>query len=229
MSTPTTVIEYVDTYIDRALTPLSRTVRAVFDRYDRHLEWWFETMDRLEAALWTVGKTILAVLAILVTFQVVTRYLFNWIPVWGGELASYLGIWASLLMLCALVWSDTHLQVEFVFEKLPLRMRRRIRSLQLILIGGFALAYTYYGWQYAYGAGFRSYSTSLHHFFGLLPFVPSGWRLDMFWVYIILPISGVLFVLAAFSKLLQINYYPEQLREDYSQRYGAVEVETGAD
>lgn len=225
MSKDYAVVEYADKYLDKALSPVSSATRSVFDRYGNYFEWWFGIVDRAELAIWKISKIILTFLVLVITFQVITRYVFNWIPQWGGELTRYLGIWASLLMMSALLWRDKHLQVEFVFNSLPLRLRRRIRSLQLLLIGGFSLFYTYYGWQYAVNSGFRLTSTSLHLLIRPLPFVPANYRIDMFWFYIILPLSGVLLLIAIISKIMQINYYPDQLEEDYSERYGAVEVE----
>lgn len=212
-------------FVDRVYAPFGNVARTVFDRFDYAFDTWFKAMDRLERILWIIALSMAVVLVVIVTGQVVSRYIFSYVPVWGGELARYLGIWASLLLLPALVWSDRHLQVEFVFEKMTLRMRRRVRSLQLLIITAFASAYTYYGWDYAMTSGFRSTSTSLHHLFGQLPLLEAGWRLDMFWVYFILPLSGALFMLACISKFVQINYNPTQLQEDYSQRYGAVDME----
>lgn len=214
----------VSEYVDRAFSPLGSAARTVFDRYDYVFERWFEVMDMIERVLWAISMSLAVILVTIIAGQVVTRYIFEWIPPWGGELGRALGIWASLLLLPALVWSDKHLQVEFMFERLPLRMRRRIRSVQLAMLSIFGAAYTYYGWDYATTAGFRSVSTSLDKLFVNFPLVGSGFELDMFWVYVILPASGVLFVVAAVSKLIQINYNPDQLQEDYSERYGAVEI-----
>lgn len=211
--------------IDRAFAPFGRVTRSVFDRFDYVFETWFGAMDRLESILWALSFAMIVILVTIVTAQVATRYIFGFIPVWGGEMSRVLGIWASLLLLPALLWGDKHLQVEFVFEKLPLRMRRRIRSIQLIIITGFAYVYTYYGWDYAITSGYRSSSTSLHHFLKHLPLFDSTFRLDMFWIYVVLPVSGVLLLVMCVSKLVQINYYPNQLQEDYSERYGSVEME----
>ncbi len=225
MSTRFAVVEYADKYLDKALSPVGRAARSVFDRYGDYFEKWFGIVDRAELAIWKLSKIILGIMVLIVTFQVITRYVFNWIPQWGGELTRSMAIWASLLMMSVLLWRDKHLQVEFVFQELPLRLRRRIRTLQLFLIGTFGVFYTYYGWQYASNQGFRTTSTSLHNLLRPLPIFPGNFRLDMFWVYIILPISGALLVIAVVSKIAQINYYPDQLEEDYSERYGAVEVE----
>jgi TRAP-type C4-dicarboxylate transport system permease small subunit len=210
-------------YVDRASAPLGNAARTVFDRFDYVFERWFSAMDRLEQALWTISIALMIILVFIIAGQVVTRYVFNWVPPWGGELGRTLAIWMSLLLLPALTWSDRNLQVEFVFEKLSLRMRRRIRTLQLLIITGFGAAFTYYGWAYATTAGFRSVSTSLHRL--IEPIFGHGVELDMFYIYVILPLSGVLFVIMCISKLIQINYNPDQLEEDYRERYGAVEIE----
>lgn len=210
-------------YIDRALAPIGNAARTVFDRFDYVFERWFKAMDLLTRGLWAIAMALMIILVLTIAGQVVTRYVFNWVPPWGGELGRTLAIWMSLLLLPPLVWTDRNLQVEFVIEKLSVRMRRRIRTLQLLLITAFGAAYTYYGWAYATTAGFRSVSTSLHRIFE--PIFGSGFDLDMFYIYLILPLSGVLFVIMCISKLVQINYNPTQLEEDYNERYGAVEIE----
>ena len=207
--------------VDRLYNPLSDISRKVFDEYDSVFQSWMRAMDRLVHVLWLIAISLSAVLVVLVTAQVVTRYLFEYVPIWGGELSSYLAIWAALLLIPALIWGDRNLQVEFVFERMSLRMRRRYRSLQLIVFSLFTLAFTYYGWDYAATSGFRSTSTTIHHLVSLLPLVDASWRLDMFWVYLILPLSGILMTIACITKLVQINYNPAQIQSDYSLRYGA--------
>jgi TRAP-type C4-dicarboxylate transport system permease small subunit len=48
---------------------------------------------------------------------------------------------------------------------------------------------------------------------------------DMFWAYLVFPISGVLIILYALRKLIEINYYPDTLDRDYSRRFQAYEEE----
>jgi TRAP-type C4-dicarboxylate transport system permease small subunit len=42
---------------------------------------------------------------------------------------------------------------------------------------------------------------------------------QMFWVYLVFPISGVLITIFAVGKILEINYYPDTLERDYRMRF----------
>lgn len=169
------------------------------------LDWYIATSERAAEAIWNLCILIAAVLVTIVAAQVFTRYALGFVPLWGGELARYLGIWLSLLLMGALVRLDRHLQIEVVFHRFSIRTRRIIRSFQLGLIIILGWLMFEWGLVYALRSGTGQQSPSL--------------GFEMFWAYLILPIGGVLLMYFASAKLLQINYRPQTLDEDYAARF----------
>lgn len=169
------------------------------------LEWHIATSSRAAEAVWNLCIVLAAVLVTIVSAQVFTRYVLGFVPLWGGELARYLGIWLALLLMGALVRLDRHLQVEIVYRRYSLRTRRIIRSIQLGLIIILGWLMFEWGLMYALNSGTGQQSPSM--------------GFQMIWVYLILPISGLLLIYFASAKIAQINKDPETIDRDYEARF----------
>ncbi len=78
------------------------------------------------AALGLAGAGVLCVIAmmIVVTFEVVSRYLLNSPTMWSDEIASYLLIAIVFLGLAQNLRLGDHIRVDVITEKLPARARR---------------------------------------------------------------------------------------------------------
>lgn len=187
------------------------------ERVDSFLERWIEVSATLAELIWYVCIALAVVLVTIVSMQVFTRYVLGFVPLWGGELSRYIGIAMALLLMGPLVRQDRHLQVEMAFQRLSRRVRRIIRSIQLLLISYVGYLLFDWGLVYALEAGFGQESPSMDF--------------QMFWVYLLLPIGGALLTFFSISKLIEINYYPETLDEDYEARFQveAEQIEVGAD
>jgi TRAP-type transport system small permease protein len=181
---------------------------------ERIIQLYFLATDKFASAIWNVCIAAGAILVVVITAQVITRYVFGFVPAWGGELTRYLMIWITLLLAGILIKDDQHLQVEFVFQRLPLTVRRVIRSIELLIIIWIGLFFLFQGWYYAATSGFRSTAPAM--------------GFDMFWAYIIFPISGIMIIAFSLRKLIEINYYPDTLDRDYSSRFQAYEDEQNA-
>jgi TRAP-type C4-dicarboxylate transport system permease small subunit len=178
---------------------------------ERGIRLYFNATDRLASLIWNICIVAGAVLVTVITAQVITRYVFGFVPAWGGEFSRYLMIWIALLLTGVLIKNDDHLQVEFVFQYLPLTVRRIIRSIELLIVLWIGLFFVLQGGYYAVTSGFYSTAPAM--------------GFDMFWAYLVFPISGVLIILYALRKLIEINYYPDTLDRDYSRRFQAYEEE----
>lgn len=161
--------------------------------------------DSIATLLWNLCIGLGAVLVVIIAFQVFSRYVLGWVPLWGGELSRYLAIWIALLLTPVFVWQDRHLQVELFFRKLSRRWQLIVRQLQLvvILVVGYLIAD--WGLVYAINNGFGQTSPSMDF--------------QMFWVYLILPISGTLLLILSIAKLVQIHRNPDIIEQDYRSRF----------
>ena len=64
-------------------------------------------LNRLERAITAVTAVILGLLALLVGWQVVARYVFHSGQFWAEELALVAMMWAALLGAAGCVWTDS--------------------------------------------------------------------------------------------------------------------------
>lgn len=171
----------------------------------RAVDGYLSLADRVAGLLWNLCIAIGVVLVVVIAAQVFTRYVLGWVPLWGGELSRYLAIWIALLLTPVFVWQDRHLQVEIIFQKLSKRGQRLVRTVQLLVITLVGVLIADWGLVYAVENGFGQTSPSM--------------EFQMFWVYLGLPVSGLLIILFTGAKLIEIHRHPETLEEDYRSRF----------
>jgi TRAP-type C4-dicarboxylate transport system permease small subunit len=173
-------------------------VQALADRF-------LSLADSIANLLWDLCIVLGAVLVAIIAFQVFSRYVLGWVPLWGGELSRYLAIWIALLLTPVFIWQDRHLQVEIFFRKLPRRWQPTVRKIQLVVL--FVVGYLIADWGlvYAINNGVGQTSPSMDF--------------QMFWVYLIIPISGALIMVLSVAKLLEIQRDPDTVEKDYRSRF----------
>lgn len=102
-------------------------------------------MTRVIVAVELALRCTLAVMALLVIYQVAARYLFNSPPSWTEELARFLQVWLVMLGAPVCLRRGMHLAVDYVSARLPAGARRVLQVLVSMLIAGFSLVLTIYG------------------------------------------------------------------------------------
>lgn len=83
------------------------------------------------AALGAAGASVLCVVAmmLIMTYDVVARYLFNSPTMWGGEIASYLMIAIVFLGLGHNLRLGSHIRIDVVTNLVPPRVRLLLEAL----------------------------------------------------------------------------------------------------
>jgi TRAP-type C4-dicarboxylate transport system permease small subunit len=198
-----------------------KTHPRVPETIGRGIELYLRVADRLASALWAIAIAMATILTLIIVSQVVSRYVLGYITTWGNELARYLMIWFAMLLLGVLIYEDSHLQVELAFQKLSSRRRRMLRSGQLLALAGFGSLLADYGLRWTMISGFYSTTPALE---SVTPFT-----FHMAYVYVVVPISGLLIMFFSIGKLLEINYYPETIERDYQARFDADDEASDAD
>lgn len=187
----------------------------------RGIEIYLRIADRLATVIWAVAIAMATVLTIIIVSQVISRYVLGYITTWGNELARYLMIWFAMLLSGVLVYENSHLQVELAFQKLSSRARRLLRSAQLLLIAGFGSLIADYGFRWTMTSGFYSTTPALE---SVTPF-----KFYMAYMYAVVPISGLLIMFFSIGKLLEINYFPNTIEQDYQARFDTKSEQTADD
>ena len=167
--------------------------------------------DVLTRLIWIYAITLGVVLTVLVFLQVVMRYAFSSGIPWVNELSQYLAIWMLLPLAAVLIREDDHIKISVLVDRFSAATIHRIAVGELLAIFLFGVGFTYAGSIYAFESGFRSVSPSL--------------GIDMFWIYIVLPISGVLFCF--FSLVRAVEILLEDEAEAPTETERAAEITLG--
>jgi TRAP-type C4-dicarboxylate transport system permease small subunit len=162
-------------------------------------------MAGLVAKLERVVALLLAVIATLVVYQVVGRYVLERPPSWTEELARYLQVWLVLLASPICVWKSLHLAVDYLTPRLPHVAQRQVRSLIHLLVGLFGLLLAVFGARLLPVAAIQ---------------VSPALGISMVWPYLAVPTSGVLIALVAGTLLFeeQRGQRHRQLAEETPER-----------
>jgi len=147
-------------------------------------------MDRLLIKI-TDFLTIVAMfsLTIMVSFQVLNRFILHWPAAWTEEMARYNFVWVSLLGAVSALHYKRHLSVDILLELSKSEKFKKfsnIASLFFVLVFSVILAWT--GWQYTKG------NIDVNCEFGAFP---------LGIIYAILPISGILLSVVSLRQLLE--------------------------
>ncbi|MEG0384182.1 TRAP transporter small permease [Solibacillus cecembensis] len=127
----------------------------------------------------------------LIFYGVITRYVFNSPQAWVEEVARYSLIWGVFLGFGLALRHNQHIQVDILYDKLKPRMKRVLDILATGISILFCVIYTYYG-VILVESRFHSGMVSLDV------------GIPMWIVYLILPISGILFLLRFIERLVNI-------------------------
>ncbi len=127
----------------------------------------------------------------LIFYGVVMRYIFNDPQAWVEEIARYSIIWGTFLGFGLALKHNQHIQVDILFDKLNQQMQFILNIVATVLSIVFCLIYTYYGYvlvENRYTSGMVSLDVGI----------------PMWVVYLILPLSGILFLLRFIERLVNI-------------------------
>ncbi|MDZ7373406.1 MAG: TRAP transporter small permease [candidate division KSB1 bacterium] len=134
---------------------------------------------------------LMAILVVDVSWQVMARFVIRRPSSFTEELATFLLIWIGLLGGAYALGQKAHLGVDALTSRLPTRAKLAAEVLAHLSIIGFAVAVLIRG-------GLRLVYISLR-----LNQISAALRVKMGYVYLALPIAGILFVLYSFCHLME--------------------------
>ncbi|PMR69101.1 TRAP transporter small permease subunit [Halomonas heilongjiangensis] len=107
-------------------------------------------IDRVSVLLSLVSRGLLLVLVVAMLYEVVARYVFNASTIWAFDL-SYMATGAAFIL--GVAWTariDGHVRVDFLSQRLPVRMSRAINAaVYLGMVAPIMACMTWYGWRRA--------------------------------------------------------------------------------
>ena len=95
------------------------------------------------------GGELLAVasfilLCVSVSIQVIARYFFNVTFDWGEEFPIFIFLWVSFIAAAVAYRDGNHLSVDFIVERFPLKLRKAIFYINMMLSLAFICILFYY-------------------------------------------------------------------------------------
>jgi len=132
---------------------------------------------------------MMILLTVMVSFQVLNRFILHWPAAWTEEMARYNFVWVSLLGAVSAQHYRRQLSVDILVETLK---SQKIKNLISVLASFFTLLFclvlTWTGWVYAKG------NVNVNCEFGAFP---------LGIIYAILPISGALLSIVCLRQLFE--------------------------
>ena len=145
---------------------------------------------------WTV-VFLLSIMLLSVLWGVATRYIFENPSSWTEELARFTLIWVSILGAAYISGKDAHIAIDLLPSYLSLKNNLRLRIFVAVTVALFVLAvFIVGGLRYVY-ISFKLGQTS------------AALELPMGYVYLILPIAGLIVI---HFKIIQFNQTARELK-----------------
>ncbi len=92
-----------------------------------------------------LGIALAGSMVALLFFQVCSRYLAGYSPVWASEIAQAQFVWVCFIGFAIALDRGNHVSLEYLLKRLPARMRLALAIVSECLMLGFALTMAYGG------------------------------------------------------------------------------------
>lgn len=126
---------------------------------------------------------------VIILFGVfISRNVFSYTPPWGDPLAILFSVWMSVMSSVIVVRSDDHIRITAFDHKLPKKVLIALDVLSVTVISAFAAFMIFKGIPYVA-------TTARNNIAGL--------NISVLYMNIVIPVSGVLYILALLSYIMR--------------------------
>lgn len=155
---------------------------TVFKKY-------IKAMDYVNRITGWIVAIMMAVMVVLISWQVYARFLGGESLTWSEEISRFIMVWSVMLGTALCLRRSQLIAVEFVPEIVGDKWRKVIKLITHILNSVFFFIITYYGWILA---------------INLISQEAAASGLSMFWAYASLPVSGLLMFLNTIVVVIEL-------------------------
>ena len=155
----------------------------------------------IDKSLAAVLVTLMVIMVITVSWQVITRYLLNSPSSYTEELATYLLIWISLLGAAYALRARAHLGIDFLVRRMSQDRQQMMRMVVHSVVIAFSLVALVFG-----GSWLVYVTLDLNQ-------LSAAFQVPIGYVYLVLPISGVLMVYYSVIAMLELRNAIHKERE----------------
>ncbi|WP_046176292.1 TRAP transporter small permease [Domibacillus indicus] len=160
----------------------------------------------LDKILGTICMILFGFLVVLVTWQVVTRFVFNEPSMISEELAKYCFVWLVLFGAAFVFGENGHMSIEFIKERFPKKMTMGVEILIELIIIAFAALVLIKGGLSATSLAWTQMSAALQ--------IPVGY------LYSAMPLSGLFIVYYCLNNIYLVLKRKKPLEEMHLKAEG---------
>lgn len=163
-----------------------------------------ETLHKIRKGMNTVVSTIcivlFAVMVIVGTYQIITRFVFNNPSTVSEELLTYTFAWMAIFSSAYVFGKRDHMRMTFVADKLPKEQRKILEIIIELLVIAFAVIVLIYGGFTIMGLTMTQKTASLGVMMGV--------------VYAVVPICGILIAIYGVLNVIDLCAGYENTEEE---------------
>ena len=163
-----------------------------------------ETLHKIRKGMNTVVSTIcivlFAVMVVVGTYQIITRFIFNSPSTVSEELLTYTFAWMAIFSSADVFGKRDHMRMTFVADKLPKEQRKILEIVIELLIIAFAVIVLIYGGFTIMGLTMTQKTASLGVMMGV--------------IYAVVPICGILIAIYGVLNVIDLCAGYENTEEE---------------
>ena len=120
-------------------------------------------MDKIIKYSGYLASGLFISIGFIISYEVISRYVFNAPTIWVNEISRFLQIWATYLALTYSFHKKDFIRITVLYDKIGDRGKKILDFISTIFIIFFSVFVVYYGWLIAYDSleGGRTSSTIL--------------------------------------------------------------------
>ena len=149
--------------------------------------------DVIEAVVKWVGTIMFATMISVVFYEVVMRYIFNSPTFWSEALARDAMIWLVMLGLARGIRNLDNIRVDFLVGHMPEWLQKASAWIRFATLICFSFVMVYHGFLLAIGNRKQ---------------IATGFGISVMFIYIAVPVSGILILLFALELILKRETRP---------------------
>ena len=148
-------------------------------------------IDRFNTVFGKIISYAIYIMFVCILFEVFSRYALNKPTIWANELSVYLFGALGVLAGAFVLTQDQHIRIDILYSRYSPRTKAIVNCITVIFIIFWACLIIYYGWP-VFLKTFMRNELSI-----------TAWRAPLWPIRLMIPVGGILLIVAAVSKLLK--------------------------
>ena len=107
-------------------------------------------MDKIIKYSGYLASGLFISIGFIISYEVISRYVFNALTIWVNEISRFLQIWATYLALTYSFHKKDFIRITVLYDKIGDRGKKILDFISTIFIIFFSVFVVYYGWLIAY-------------------------------------------------------------------------------